>query len=84
MTEIVKVEKKRVIEPTEVIPPGGYGMDFAGPSNPIRSNFIYRTWHPSASMRSLGYVVNPDLCRHSRKGYTPRDGWWCRDCGDKL
>lgn len=45
---------------------------------------FYRDWHPSAFMRALGYTSNPDICRHSRKGYTPRDGWWCRDCGDNL
>lgn len=76
MTEIVKVEKKRVLEPTEVLPPltfthREYGISF-------------RMWNPSSEMRALGYTANPDICRHRRKAYQPRFGWWCRDCGDSL
>jgi hypothetical protein len=43
-----------------------------------------RDWHPSPFMRRLGYLSNPDTCRHPRKGYTPRDGWWCKECGENL
>jgi hypothetical protein len=44
----------------------------------------FRDWNPSPLMRRLGYVKNPDTCSHSRKGFTPRDGWWCKECGDSL
>jgi hypothetical protein len=44
----------------------------------------FRDWHPSPFMRALGYTRNPDTCRHGRKGFTPRDGWWCMECGDSL
>jgi len=43
-----------------------------------------RDWNPSPIMRLLGYTRNPDTCRHGRKGYTPREGWWCMECGDSL
>lgn len=35
----------------------------------------FRQWNSSPLMRRLGYTKNPDTCRHSRKGFTPRDGW---------
>jgi hypothetical protein len=76
VTELVKVEKRKVLEPTEVIPPGQEHRSGREP--------VFRTWHPSILMRRLGYTVNPDVCRHSRKGYVPRFGWWCKDCGDSL
>ena len=43
-----------------------------------------RNWNPSPFMRMLGYTRNPDTCCHDRKGFTPRDGWWCKECGDSL
>ena len=51
------------------------------------ANFLIpptRDWNPSPLMRLLGYTRNPDTCRHERKGFTPRDGWWCKECGDGL
>jgi hypothetical protein len=79
LTEIVKVEKKRVLEPTEVLGrEGTYG-------GVIRAGFPrFRDWHPSPEMRQKGYTANPDICRHVRRGYAPREGWWCMDCGDRL
>jgi len=35
-------------------------------------------------MRKQGYVKNPDICIHRIKGYTPKDGWWCKECGELL
>lgn len=83
MSEIVKVEKRIVLEPTEVLPPGAlpYG---SGRTSPINIPNLFRTWHPIPAMRRLGYSRNPDTCRHEKKGYTPSFGWWCRDCGDSL
>lgn len=52
------------------------------PGEILRANF--RDWNPSPLMRALGYTRNPDTCRHERKGFTPRDGWWCKECGDSL
>jgi hypothetical protein len=43
-----------------------------------------RDWNPSPLMRLLGYTKNPDTCGHSHRSFTPRDGWWCKDCGDTL
>lgn len=79
MTEIVKVERKKVLEPTEVLAPGVLPSGYAH-SNDIR----IRTWNLSPLMRRLGYTRNPDNCRHERKCYQPSFGWWCKDCGDSL
>jgi len=43
-----------------------------------------RTWNGDWKMRASGYTANPDICPHRVKGYTPRDGWWCKDCGEEL
>ena len=39
---------------------------------------------PDFDRESYGYQVHPIQCRHRRKGFTPRDGWWCKECGDSL
>lgn len=78
MNGIVKVEKRRVIE-GEVVPPFGLNG-----GKQMQEAIIYREWNPYPELRALGYTANPDICRHGRKGWTPRDGWWCKDCGDLL
>jgi hypothetical protein len=107
MTDLVKVEKRTVLEPTEVLPPKKevtYGdltevtirhgrelaREYFKASWPIEGEVVsskipqIRSWNPFPEQRALGYTRNPDTCRHEKKGYTPRDGWWCRDCGDTL
>lgn len=44
----------------------------------------FREWNADPLMRKLGYWRNPDTCRHVVKGYMPSEGWWCKECGEKL
>lgn len=44
----------------------------------------FREWNADPLMRKMGYNRNPDVCLHTVKGFTPRDGWWCKECGEKL
>jgi hypothetical protein len=85
VTELVHNPKSRVLE-GEVLPPGPTANYYSvnGSWNPTNLRDTFRNYHPSPVMRKMGYTANPDTCRHHRKGYAPRDGWWCRDCGDKL
>jgi hypothetical protein len=78
MNDLVPVRRVPKVIEGEVLPASG----------PVFTHrefgITFRTWHPSSAMRALGYTNNPDICSHSRKGFTPRDGWWCKDCGDGL
>lgn len=85
MTELVPTRRvPRVIE-GEVLPPGKMPLNGNERGfSPFNDRHTFRNYNPFPHMRAMGYTANPDTCRHHRKGYTPRDGWWCRDCGDTL
>lgn len=61
--------------------PKNTGPEILAPGIPLPE---FRTWHPDHVFRKAGYVNNPDTCRHRIKGYTPADGWWCKECGEEL
>ena len=87
MTELVPVRRvPRVIDGEVLRPdpafdgravPGTYGAVLRHPLREIRMM-------PEFDKESRGYQLHPVQCFHRKKGFTPRDGWWCKDCGDPL